>query len=101
VTLPDFQGIGIGMRAVAAVAQLHRAEGHRINVTSSHPVLIRHCDRSPQWKVVNVKKFGGPPRNARFPTYRSAAGRAVVSFEFMGAQTSVANQVALEGVPGE
>ena len=41
VTLPDYQGIGIGMRAVAAVAELHRAEGHRINVTSSHPALIR------------------------------------------------------------
>ena len=86
VTLPDFQGIGIGMRAVAAVAELHRAEGHRINVTSSHPVLIRHCERSPLWKVVNVKKSGGPRRNPRFPTYRSAAGRAVVSFEYLGAQ---------------
>ena len=86
VTLPDFQGIGIGMRAVAAVAELHRAEGHRINVTSSHPVLIRHCERSPLWKVVNVKKWGGPRRNPRFPTYRSAAGRAVVSFEYFGMQ---------------
>jgi hypothetical protein len=84
VTLPDFQGIGIGMRAVAAVATLHRAEGHRINVTSSHPALIRHCDRSPLWKTVNVKKSGGPRRNPRFPAYRSAAGRAVVSFEYMG-----------------
>jgi GNAT superfamily N-acetyltransferase len=84
VTLPDFQGIGIGMRAVAAVAELHRAEGHRINVTSSHPALIRHCDRSPLWKTVNVKKSGGSRRNPRFPAYRSAAGRAVVSFEYIG-----------------
>ena len=43
VTLPDYQGIGIGMRTIAAVAELHRVEGHRINVTSSHPALIRHC----------------------------------------------------------
>ncbi len=85
VTLPDYQGIGIGMRAVAAVAELHRAEGHRINVTSSHPALIRHCRRSPNWKTVNVKKSGGSSqRNARFPTYRSAVGRAVVSFEYLG-----------------
>ncbi|HEX5471557.1 MAG TPA: hypothetical protein VFW73_06705, partial [Lacipirellulaceae bacterium] len=87
VTLPDYQGIGIGMRAVAAVAELHRAEGHRINVTSSHPALIRHCQRSPNWKTVNIKKSGGSSqRNSRFPTYRSAAGRAVVSFEYIGAQ---------------
>jgi GNAT superfamily N-acetyltransferase len=82
VTLPDFQGIGIGMRAVTAVAELHRSEGHRINVTSSHPALIRHCRNSPLWRTVNVKKSGGSARNARFPAYRSAAGRAVVSFEF-------------------
>jgi hypothetical protein len=32
-----------------------------------------------------VKKWGGPRRNPRFPAYRSAAGRAVVSFEYLGA----------------
>jgi GNAT superfamily N-acetyltransferase len=84
VTLPDYQGIGIGMRAVAAVAELHRAEGLRINVTSSHPALIRHCRRSPLWRTVNVKKTGSAARSTRFPAYRSAAGRAVVSFEYLG-----------------
>ena len=85
VTLPDYQGMGIGMRVVAAVASLHRAEGLRINVTSSHPALIRHCQRSADWKTVNVKKFGASPRgSARFPGYHSSAGRAVVSFEYIG-----------------
>ena len=86
VTLPDYQGIGIGMRAVAAVAELHRIEGHRINVTSSHPALIRHCENSPLWRAVNVKKTGGSSqRGSKFcPAYRSAAGRAVVSFEYIG-----------------
>jgi hypothetical protein len=87
VTLPDFQGIGIGMRAVAAVAEIHRADGHRINVTSSHPALIRHCRKSPLWKTVDVKKSGGTPHTAKFPKYRSAAGRAVVSFEYVGKRT--------------
>jgi GNAT superfamily N-acetyltransferase len=93
VTLPDYQGIGIGMRAVAAVASLHRAEGLRINVTSSHPALIRHCRRSPLWKAVNVKKTGGSGRRgtSKFPTYRSAAGRAVVSFEYIGEQHDCAS----------
>ncbi len=85
VTLPDYQGMGIGMRVVAAVASLHRAEGLRINVTSSHPALIRHCRRSADWKAVNVKKTGSSPRGtSRFPGYRSSAGRAVVSFEYVG-----------------
>jgi GNAT superfamily N-acetyltransferase len=85
VTLPDYQGMGIGMRVVAAVASLHRAEGLRINVTSSHPALIRHCRRSTDWKTVNVKKIGASPRgSARFAAYRSSTGRAVVSFEYVG-----------------
>ncbi len=86
VTLPDFQGIGIGMRFVGAVAQLHRDEGLRINVTSSHPALINHCRKSDQWRTVNVKKTGqgGRRRRSAFRSYRSSAGRAVVSFEYFG-----------------
>jgi len=85
VTLPDYQGMGIGMRVVAAVASLHREEGHRINVTSSHPALIRHCRYSDQWRTVNVKKTGASPgSSSRFKQYRSSAGRAVVSFEYVG-----------------
>lgn len=86
VTLPDYQGIGIGMRFMAAVAQLHADEGKRINVTSSHPALIRHCRDSPLWKAINVKKNGGSAARGRtsFVAYRNSAGRAVVSFEYMG-----------------
>ncbi len=85
VTLPDYQGMGIGMRFVAAVAKMHRREGLRINVTSSHPALIRHCRRSELWKAVNVKKTGSKVRDIpELKPYRSSGGRAVVSFEFVG-----------------
>ncbi|HEX6961068.1 MAG TPA: GNAT family N-acetyltransferase, partial [Lacipirellula sp.] len=85
VTLPDYQGMGIGMRVVAAVASLHRSEGLRINVTSSHPALIRHCKGSEDWKTVSVKKIGSSTRGtAQRPGYRSSASRSVVSFEYVG-----------------
>src|SRR5690606_13038837 len=85
VTLPDYQGMGIGMRVVAAVASLHRQRGERINVTSSHPALIRHCRGSPVWKTVSVRKVGSSMRRSgRFKGYRAATGRATVSFEYVG-----------------
>lgn len=92
VTLPDFQGIGIGMRFVEAVAQLQRDEGRRVNVTSSHPSLIRHCQRSPCWRTVAVKKTGqsAPRKRTAFAAYRSSAGRAVVSFEYLGEDAAAA-----------
>ncbi len=58
VTLPDYQGIGVGTAVAEAVAELHVQEGHRVNVTGSHPALIAHCRRSPRWKTVGVKKTG-------------------------------------------
>jgi GNAT superfamily N-acetyltransferase len=82
VTLPDYQGIGIGTAVLEAVAQLHRREGRRINVTASHPALIAHCRRQPQWRAVSVKPTGSAGARRFKPNYRGSGGRAVVSFEF-------------------
>ena len=83
VTLPDYQGVGIGMRTAEAVAELHLAEGHRLNVTASHPALLAHCGRSPRWKAVHLRKSGSPHGNSMIHDYRGSAGRAVVSFEYL------------------
>ncbi len=84
VTLPDYQGVGIGTRLLECVAAMHRAEGHRVNVTASHPALIAHCQRSSRWRTVQVKKYGSPEKRA-YHNYRGSLGRAVVSFEFLAA----------------
>jgi GNAT superfamily N-acetyltransferase len=84
VTLPDYQGIGVGMRVAEAVAEEHVAEGHRLNIVASHPAVIAHCRRSPRWRVVGVKRAG--TRRAEFVRgYHGATGRSVVSFEYRAA----------------
>ena len=82
VALPDYQGIGIGMAVAEAVAEIHVQQGHRVNVTASHPSLISHCRRSPKWKVVGVKKTGSQNSQKFIHNYRGSTGRAVVSFEY-------------------
>lgn len=85
VTLPDYQGVGIGSRCLAAVAELHRRRGHRTSITSSHPALIHHCRRSPAWRAVSVSRTGRPAsRRGTFADVRRSAGRAVVSFDYIG-----------------
>ena len=84
VTLPDFQGVGIGMRLMEAVCELHRAEGKRINVTARHPALIEHCRRSPAWRTVGVKRTGSRAADRMHNDYRGSPGRTVVSFEYVG-----------------
>ncbi len=80
VTLPDYQGLGIGMKFVEAVAELHRVEGLRVSVTSSHPALASHCQRSALWRTTAVRKHRKPSR----PDYRDSSGRMVASFEYVG-----------------
>jgi GNAT superfamily N-acetyltransferase len=84
VTLPDYQGVGIGMAVLEAVADLHRRDGCRVSVTASHPALIAHCRRSPDWRAVSVKKIGSSRNKGTIRGYRGSAGRAVVSFEYLG-----------------
>jgi GNAT superfamily N-acetyltransferase len=87
VTLPDYQGVGIGMRVAEAVCELHRAAGRRINVTASHPALIAHCRRSPLWRTARVLKTGSGETSHFVPDYRGSSGRSVVSFEYLGNAT--------------
>jgi GNAT superfamily N-acetyltransferase len=84
VTLPDYQGIGIGMALAECVAELTRREGYRVSVTASHPAVIAHCRRSPRWRTVGVKKTGAKNGGDYAAEYRCTIGRAVVSFEFVG-----------------
>jgi energy-coupling factor transporter ATP-binding protein EcfA2 len=90
VTLPDYQGIGIGMRVAEAVAQLYRDEQLRIGITASHPAVIAHCRRSPAWRTSRVMKTGSRKTDRFIRGYRSSAGRAVVSFEYLGASAAAA-----------
>ena len=56
VVLPDYQGLGIGTRVMAAVAELRRAAGRRVNVTTSHPSMIAGLSRSPRLALRGVRK---------------------------------------------
>ena len=82
VTLPDFQGLGIASRLMVAVAELHRAEGHRLSITTSHPAVIAHCRSSRRWQATQLKPSGGRRASARYQNYRSSAGRLLVTFEY-------------------
>jgi GNAT superfamily N-acetyltransferase len=84
VTLPDYQGIGIGMSLAETVAELNRQQGFRLNITASHPAVIAHCRSSPKWRAVGVKKTGSRSADKFAKYYRGSAGRAVVSFEYFG-----------------
>jgi GNAT superfamily N-acetyltransferase len=86
VVLPDFQGLGIGMRLVERVCQHEATKGFRCNITASHPAVIAHCKRSTQWRLVGVQRLAGSSQQVAHGQHvRTAAGRSVVSFEYRNA----------------
>lgn len=60
VVLPDYQGVGIGVRFIDAVAGIVTGEGHNLNLTTTTPALVAALKRSPRWALVRkgVVKMG-------------------------------------------
>lgn len=52
VTLPDFQGLGLGYFISDTVASIYTGLGYRVNSYPAHPGMIRVRDRSPNWKLI-------------------------------------------------
>ena len=84
VTLPEFQGLGIGTRLLEKVAEMEGAKGNRVTITASHPAIVAHCSGSAKWRFVGAKKMGSTRQEFRGRVIRSSQGRAVASFEFLG-----------------
>ncbi|MDO5554176.1 MAG: GNAT family N-acetyltransferase [Planctomycetia bacterium] len=81
VTLPDYQGVGIGSQFVNAIGEFYKSQHIRLNLTGSHPAIIAHCSRSEHWRTVSVRVAGSS--SVQFgKRYRGSGGRAVVSFEY-------------------
>jgi GNAT superfamily N-acetyltransferase len=85
VTLPDYQGLGIGTRLLEFVAARVKASGERISITTRHPAMCAYLARSPRWRRSGTRRAGKPTRQVmRAARVRDSQGRGVVSFEFRG-----------------
>ena len=78
VTMPEWQGAGVGTRFLDAVAQYHM-DGHgRRNrrlptfFHTSHPQLCAALRRSPKWQQVSASLYGSDKRKSAQSLQRSA-----------------------------
>ena len=101
VVLPDYQGIGIGGRLLAAIGDLYREQGQRTTITTSHPAMIGYLRTSPAWRIREVScggKTWGTTFARRKNIHTTSRGRTVVSAEYCGpARLVVAEDVNHHG----
>lgn len=61
VVLPDFQGLGIGVRLSDAIADLNvRVMGKRYFSKTAHPRMGEYRDRHPNWKQTSASRVVDP-----------------------------------------
>lgn len=85
VTLPDYQGIGIGARLLDTVCEIEHTAGFQTHITAGHPGILRHCDRSPRWRLGKQYRGGRfDAKRKRGQTVKTSGGRHVASFSFCG-----------------
>lgn len=86
VTLPDFQGIGIGTAATNAVAELTsaRQDVTGVRLVTGNPAMIASLQRSPRWRTADFRANGSAANRKREKgrVVKSSQGRPVASFEF-------------------
>ena len=56
VILPDYQGMGIGVRFSDAIGQIHIDQGLRYFSRTSHPRMGFYREHSPLWKATSKNK---------------------------------------------
>jgi hypothetical protein len=86
VCLPDFQGVGIGNTLANYVASLYAATGKPYRSTTSHPAMIAHRKRSPEWKMTIAPSIRsrGTTTSLKKLVARASFNRAPASFEYTG-----------------
>jgi energy-coupling factor transporter ATP-binding protein EcfA2 len=79
VTLPDFQGVGIGHAVSNFCASLWKGLGCRACSTTTHPAFIAARQRSPHWRLIRAPSLANPSS-----AYRHATTRLTAGFEYVG-----------------
>jgi ABC-type lipoprotein export system ATPase subunit len=83
VTLPDYQGVGIGNALSATIASLWKGLGYRALSTTTHPAMIRSRLRSPDWRLRRAPSLA-VSRERKLKRLRHATTRLTAGFEYVG-----------------
>jgi len=59
VVLPDYQGIGIGLRILNDIAQLYTDMNKNISIVTSAPSLLGALNKSDKWRCTKFGKSKG------------------------------------------
>lgn len=85
VVLPDYQGLGIGVRLTEFVGQMLHEQGDRYRATLAHPALIAARRKSPRWEETVGQNKPSRSRKPKRLVKQHASSRklATTTFEYV------------------
>jgi len=86
VILPDYQGMGIGVRFSDAIGEIHLADDYRYFSRTAHPKMIYYREHSPLWRPTskNMKLRKDITHNNIFNNHYADNKRICGSHEYIG-----------------
>jgi len=85
VTLPEYQGLGIGTSVLNEVANHYRQEGNRVTLATSHPGLMSVLNRIAEWRCTRKYSRMVPQVGDKQQfNSTSSARRKTATFEYDG-----------------
>lgn len=85
VVLPDYQGLGIGVKFINAVSELVVNNGMNVNLTTTTPALVNALKKSNKWHLMRKgqSKTGfGSLKNTKDLTNKASNKRPTFSFNY-------------------
>jgi len=93
VTLPDYQGIGIGIKFINEISKHYIENGFNVNLTTTTPALVGGLKRNKRWALVrasrvkntlgkNLKKYYNDDTRSKDKSIGSSSNRITYSFNF-------------------
>ena len=70
VVLPDYQGIGVGVKFLGAVAANYATKGYQFKIVTSAKNLIYALQKNNEWKCVRYGKTSPTGKAGRIQTHR-------------------------------
>ena len=92
VVLPKYQGFGIGVRLIEAVAQMYLDQGRRFFGKTAHPRLGKQREASPKWRPTSKNRvYRTDKYTTMSESYKGVSNvdrvRICYSHEYIGAQS--------------
>lgn len=97
ITLPDFQGVGVGARFSDFIASVYKAAGCRFLTTTAHPARVGTLARNPKWRMTSAPRMTPKSGKTERGGMKRASARYVASFEYVGPPSNPLHVKLLKG----